>query len=401
MSRHFFEFFRCPEDAVRFDIAGGLSSAPDYFRLDEERRRHGKNAAIPVAKHAADLVDTLPAVCVKGDEISLPFDPDQMADYLRYERYREGSGKGTSRLGAHPLIRDIYYLCRPLLRVPIRSILQRIHLRSQLKNPFPKWPVDRTVDRLFEKMMIAAIQANGSRPIPFIWFWPERKQAAFILTHDVEDDSGKAFCPSLMDIDDEYGFKASFQIVPEGRYPVEPDFLQTFRDRNFEICVHDLNHDGNLYRERSQFRHRAQLINGYCKEFGIKGFRSGALYRNLLWYGDYQFSYDMSVPNVAHLDPQDGGCCTVMPYFIGDILEIPITATQDYSLFHILRQYAIDLWKQQIKTIVDGHGLLSFIIHPDYVIETKPQSVYRELLAHLRHQCNERNIWTALPRQID
>jgi len=257
--------------------------------------------------------------------------------------------------------------------------------------------VDRTVDRLFEKMMIAAIRANGIRPIPFIWFWPEGKQAAFILTHDVEDENGKAFCPSLMDIDDEYGFKASFQIVPEGRYPVEPEFLRNFRDRNFEICVHDLNHDGNLYRERSEFRRRAQLINNYCKEFGTQGFRSGVLYRNLLWYGDYQFSYDMSVPNVAHLDPQGGGCCTVMPYFIGDVLEIPLTATQDYTLFHILRQYSIDLWKQQIQTIVDGHGLLSFIIHPDYVIETKPQSVYRELLAYLRQQCNERNIWSALP----
>jgi len=177
-------------------MAGDLSSAPGYFRLAAGLRRNGKTAPIPVAKHAADdLVDTLPVECVNGDEIRLPFDPDKMADYLRYECYTEGGGKGTSRLGAHPLIRDIYYLCRPLLRVSIRSILQRIHLRSQLKNPFPKWPVDRTVDRLFEKMMIAAIRANGSRPIPFIWFWHERKQAAFILTHDVEDEIGKAFCP--------------------------------------------------------------------------------------------------------------------------------------------------------------------------------------------------------------
>jgi hypothetical protein len=97
-------------------MAGGLSSAPDYFRLVEERRRNGKTSAIPVAKDAADdLVDTLPEVCVKGDEIRLPFDPDQMADYLRYERYAEGGGKGTSRLGTHPFIRDIYYLFRPLL----------------------------------------------------------------------------------------------------------------------------------------------------------------------------------------------------------------------------------------------------------------------------------------------
>ena len=60
----------------------------------------------------------------------------------------------------------------------------------------------------------------------------------------------------------------------------------------------------------------------------------------------------MSVPNVAHLEPQRGGCCTVMPYFIGDILELPLTTTQDYSLFHILGDYSIALWKQQIELIL-------------------------------------------------
>src|SRR6266480_6032268 len=198
MSRHFFEFFRCPQDAVRFDMAGDLSSAPGYFRLSEELRRNGKAAANPLATYAADdLVDTLPVECVNGDEIRLPFDPDKMADYLRYECYTEGGGKGTSRLGAHPLIRDIYYLCRPLLRVSIRSILQRIHLRRQLKNPFPKWPVDRTVERLFEKLMELALKANGNVAIPFIWFWPDSAKAAFILTHDVETAAGVTFCSRL------------------------------------------------------------------------------------------------------------------------------------------------------------------------------------------------------------
>jgi len=45
---------------------------------------------------------------------------------------------------------------------------------------------------------------------------------------------------------------------------------------------------------------------------------------------------NMSVPNVGHLDAQLGGCCTVMPFYIGDILELPLTTTQDYSLFNIL-----------------------------------------------------------------
>ena len=37
------------------------------------------------------------------------------------------------------------------------------------------------------------------------------------------------------------------------------------------------------------------------------------MYRNQDWYDVFEFSYDMSVPNVAHLDPMRGGCCTVMP----------------------------------------------------------------------------------------
>ena len=51
------------------------------------------------------------------------------------------------------------------------------------------------------------------------------------------------------------------------------------------------------------------------------------MYRNQEWYDVFEFSYDMSVPNVAHLEPMRGGCCTVMPYFIGKIVELPSGAT--------------------------------------------------------------------------
>ncbi len=76
----------------------------------------------------------------------------------------------------------------------------------------------------------------------------------------------------------------------------------------------------------------------------------------------------MSVPNVGHLDPQRGGCCTVMPYLLGDVLELPLTTTQDYSLFHIMRDYSTKHWQRQMNLIMGRHGLISFNIHPDYVI---------------------------------
>jgi hypothetical protein len=121
-----------------------------------------------------------------------------VVDCLRYERYTHGGDQGAGRLGAHPIIRDAYYSCRPLLPVPIRSVLQRIYLRKQLKNPFPKWPVDRTVDRLFEKLMELALKANGNAVVPFIWFWPDGAKAACILTHDVESAAGVASCPRFV-----------------------------------------------------------------------------------------------------------------------------------------------------------------------------------------------------------
>jgi hypothetical protein len=237
--------------------------------------------------------------------------------------------------------------------------------------------------------------------IPFIWFWPEGSPACAIITHDIEELAGRDFCSKLMDINDSAQVKASFQIVPEQRYPVPESLLSEMRQRGFEINVHDLNHDGNLYRERKTFLERVQRINQYGKQFQAVGFRSGALYRNLDWYDSLDFSYDLSVPNVGHLEAQQGGCCTVMPFFIGKILQLPLTTTQDYSLFEILRTYSIDLWKKQADLILEKHGLLSFIIHPDYIIEKKSQDTYKSLLEFIAQMRSDGKIWVALPREVN
>jgi hypothetical protein len=108
----------------------------------------------------------------------------------------------------------------------------------------------------------------------------------------------------------------------------------------------------------------------------------------------------MSVPNMAHLDPQQGGCCTIFPYFIGKILELPLTTTQDYSLFHILNDYSINLWKEQIALILEKNGLISFIVHPDYNINQKARNVYSQLLRYISAMRSEGQTWIALPGEI-
>jgi hypothetical protein len=165
--------------------------------------------------------------------------------------------------------------------------------------------------------------------------------------------------------------------------------------------VHDLNHDGRLYKNREYFAERVAKINAYGHKWGTKGFRAAVLYRRQEWFQDLQFAFDMSVPNVAHLDPQRGGCCTVMPYFIGNLLEIPVTATQDYTLFHILQDYRTDLWKTQIDLIMEKHGLLSFIAHPDYATTGRERKVYEALLSHLAELRQKQGVWIATPGAVN
>jgi len=167
------------------------------------------------------------------------------------------------------------------------------------------------------------------------------------------------------------------------------------------VCIQDLNHDGRLFDERNEFLRRAARINDYGRKFGAKGFRSAVLYRKPDWYKDLDFSYDMSMPNVAHLDPQRGGCCTVFPYFIGDVLELPLTTIQDYTLFHVLNERSTELWKKQIEMILAKNGLVSFIVHPDYIIEPDTRAVYRGLLAVLAEFRKAESLWFALPGAID
>jgi hypothetical protein len=90
-----------------------------------------------------------------------------------------------------------------------------------------------------------------------------------------------------------------------------------------------------------------------------------------------------------------------MPFFIGDILELPVTTTQDYMLFHVLKDYSIGLWKQQISMIMERAGFISFIVHPDYIMKPRERAVYEELLLHLCDLRAKENLWIATPGDVN
>jgi hypothetical protein len=396
------DHYRCPEAFGAFAVSQDVACVrPGYFRLGKDAICYGRAATGAYRSNPDDeLSDILQSLRRQGPNITLPFDPQEVIDNLRYERYTQRSSD-QQRAVITTLAGKTYYLFRPMMPVSVRKQLQKLYLKGWHRIPFPSWPVDRTVDTVFERLIALHLESNSAVRMPFIWFWPKGYLACAMMTHDVETEAGRDFCTRLADIDASYGIKAAFQFVPEERYTVSTALLDSLRARGCEINVHGLNHGPHLFRDHQEFMRQAKRINYYAKQYGAAGFRSPGLYRNVEWFEALHFSYDMSVPSSAHLEPQRGGCCTVMPYFIGDMLELPLTTAQDYTLFHILNDYTIQLWKRQIDVVVQGHGLASFNTHPDYLLSDTSMRVYRQLLEHLTEFSAAKRVWIALPEEIN
>lgn len=249
--------------------------------------------------------------------------------------------------------------------------------------------------------MLQTLKTGVAERVPFIWFWPDGNESALMMTHDVETQSGADRCDFLMDVDASYDINTAFQLIPEGAYNNDEELVSRVRKRGFEVNIHDLDHDGRLYDRKYLFKQRARKINAYARQHAALGFRAGSMHRNQEWFDLLEFQYDMSVPTVSYLEPQSGGCCTVTPYFVGDMLELPLTTIQDHGLFYILSESSIELWKQQMEVILAHHGLISFIVHPDYITESAEYQQYCRLLEYISHLRDSRSIWVALPSEIN
>ena len=401
MTKSISDYYKLSTLPVEVGLQSALADEQGFFLFGPDASCFGRTTiSNTVRKEHLHLVDISPYSSFSHGQLSLPFSIDEIVNNLRLERYINNSISRDDQTALKKTIYSLYYFLRPVFPVRFRKHLQRVALSDWNDQKFPHWPIDFSVDHLFESILKSIMKGGKVNSIPFIWFWPKGYHACIIMTHDVETAAGRDACSNLMDIEDKFGFKSSFEIVPEVRYEVPESFLDEIRTRGCEICLHGLNHDGQLFTSKQIFLQRVNRINDYAEKFGAIGFRSPVMYRNVDWFKYFNFKYDMSLPNAGHLDPQRGGCCTVMPYFIGKILELPLTTIQDYSLYHYLKKDGIDLWKQQASMILEKNGLISFIIHPDYTLSNKEQLIYSSLLQYLSTLRDEKNAWVALPRDV-
>jgi peptidoglycan/xylan/chitin deacetylase (PgdA/CDA1 family) len=229
-----------------------------------------------------------------------------------------------------------------------------------------------------------------------IYLYPQNLSSALIITHDVEEQKGFNFIPKIIELEKKYGFKVSWNIVPY-KYKIDKGIINLIREVGDEIGIHGYNHDGKLYYSEKTFNKRAELINKAIEEYSAVGFRSPMVHRNLLWLQKLNIQYDASCFDYDPYQPFPGGTGSIWPFIVGKFVEIPYTLPQDHTLFYVLKQENINIWKNKINWLMKNKGVMTFITHPDYLIKNKNLEIYKQLLDYLS---SLENIWKCLPKEM-
>lgn len=291
----------------------------------------------------------------------------------------------------------VFYRTKPFIPRFIQLLLRRRMACRRLSRFSNIWPVD----------------TEAANP-PVNWpGWPEGKQFALILSHDVDTSKGCRNVLKLADLEEDFGFRSCFNFVPERYGKISRYLMNELKRRGFEVGVHGLKHDGKLFSSKKIFSERAKWINLYLREWSARGFTAPSMIRNQDWLHELSIQFSISTFDTDPFEAYPYGVRTIFPFWVSDevhqpgYLELPYTLAQDFTLFVILCQKNIDTWKQKLSWIAEKGGMALVNSHPDYMnfserkcgLEEYPSRFYKELLDYVRTFYKGR-YWAALPSQV-
>lgn len=358
--------------------------------------------AVAMSECGVSWVDEIPIVDLKGvrqasahrgsdGSVFLPFGIDTPFDNLHREAYLDRGPAAAFYVFA----RAVYYRMRGLIPRRVQLTFRRSFRSYQERNPFPAWPIETSLHRL-EAEFLGLVEQVGGEPLPWIAPWPSSYSWCLVLTHDVEHLTGYKYVDSLRAVEERHGLRSAWYFVPERDYVVEDPLLDRLRRGGCEIGVHGLHHDG---RDMSPgvFEERLPAMRSYAEKWGARGFRGPATHRDRDLLQQLRVEHDSSWCDVARYEPQPGGSCSWLPFFVGDVVELPITLPMDHTIYEILDEAAYTVWLEKTAFLRDQGGMALMVTHPDYLLQPERLADYERFLAS---QTPDTTAWHALPHEV-
>jgi hypothetical protein len=375
-----------------------LDGAPFFAKLIEELRGASVDASLGGRWSSIQTVVGTEGrtTAIWGDDgnVLLPFDPAEAMKSFWSESYRSRETAGIVG-GLKSFAMRTYYGVRPVLPRSTQISMRRLFSRIQRRRAFPRWPIEPALHDLYA-LLFKYFAVVAGAPIPSIAPWPSGYAWVLVLTHDVETSTGYRNLNFLREIELRTGNRSSWNFVPK-RYEVEDATVLELAEEGFEVGVHGLLHDGRDLESAEMVRRRSPEMRAYAERWCARGFRSPATHRQWDLMPRLGFDYDSSYPDTDPFEPQAGGCCTWLPYFNRELVELPITLTQDHTLFVILRQRSPKMWIEKANYLKSRGGMALLITHPDYMLDSTSLGAYERFLDAFSGAAG---LWRALPRDV-
>jgi peptidoglycan/xylan/chitin deacetylase (PgdA/CDA1 family) len=288
-----------------------------------------------------------------------------------------------------------YYRVKRFIPLSMRHWINYAAVHARLRDAFPNWPCETALLDLWHHWLRESLDAIGQQDPWHVAFWPNGKRCCIALTHDVESPSGFARMERMADLEERYGFKSSWNL-PLAQYPIDWKALERLRARGFELGAHGLAHDGRMFRSRHDFEVCKLLVERLAGEHDLRGFRGPSTLRNAEWIGTMAFEYDSTFSDTDPYEPQPGGTCSLFPFFLSEMVELPYTLPQDHTLIHLVRRSPLSTWVTKAHWIQSLGGMILVLTHPDYSGDDQHISNYEELLKVL----SDFDAWRALPYEV-
>jgi peptidoglycan/xylan/chitin deacetylase (PgdA/CDA1 family) len=289
-----------------------------------------------------------------------------------------------------------YYRFKNFIPRSVRLWLNSAAVRARHRNGFPNWPCESALLDFWRDWLKLALESVGEDDGWHIAFWPGNARCCVVLTHDVESPTGLERMERIADIEQRYGFLSSWNL-PLAQYPIDWATVERVRARGFEIGAHGLAHDGRLFRSEADFAELGPLLERLAREHSLVGFRSPSTLRRAEWIANMAFEYDSTFADTDPYEPQPGGSCSIFPFHLGGLIELPYTLPQDHTLIHLLHRDPLQLWCLKAQWIAAAGGMILVLTHPDYSGAGEHLARYEEFLKRLR---DLPQTWHALPSAV-
>jgi hypothetical protein len=289
-----------------------------------------------------------------------------------------------------------YYRVKRLIPQGLRHRLNSAAIRARTRLEFPRWPCESALVEFWRDWVRQSLKLHGVEDGWHIGFWPNGAKCCIVLTHDVESAKGFDRMEAVAEIEEQHGFRSAWNL-PLAQYPIDWQRVGRLRARGFEFGAHGLCHDGRLFRSHRDFAELAPVLERLAAEHNLRGFRAPSTLRDPRAIASMDFDFDSSFADTDPYEPQPGGTCSLFPFHISPLVELPYTLPQDHTLIHLLHRSPLPVWTMKAKWIASIGGMILTLTHPDYCGDGVYLEAYRELLKHL---AGIEAAWHALPSEV-